>query len=129
MRRDAFLAARRERWQRFEGLVKRAARDLSGLNGDELLEMGRLYRSVSSDLAIARREFPADDMTAYLNQLLARAHPVVYRERSMDLTRIGRFVRYGFPAAFRKAGPYIALSCFLFAFSALVAALRPPARK
>lgn len=88
----------------------------------EILQLGELYRAATSDLAIARRDFPHDRVTLYLNGLVARAHPLVYQERGIGLARIGRFVRYGFPAAYRDALPYTALAFAIFLLSALIAA-------
>jgi uncharacterized membrane protein SpoIIM required for sporulation len=41
------------------------------LNTDEVLELGRLYRASTSDLAIARRDFSRDVATERLNDLVA----------------------------------------------------------
>ena len=41
----------------------------------------------------------------------------------MDVQRIGRFVRYGFPAAYRTAGRYTAIAFGLFLISAVVSTL------
>jgi uncharacterized membrane protein SpoIIM required for sporulation len=93
------------------------------MSGADLLRLGDLYLSATSDLALARRDYPGAQVTDYLNDLVARAHPVVYRERSGSWARIGRWVRYGFPQAYRDAGPYIALSALAFALGAVVSAI------
>ena len=124
MQRDQFVVGRRARWDRLEDLIRRARRRrLKTLSGDELLELGRLYRTATTDLAVARRDFPADRVTDYLNGLVARAHPLVYREPALSIARIGRFLRYGFPSAYRDAAPYVALAFGVFALAALVSAL------
>jgi len=122
MQPGQFVASRRQRWERFEALLRGAENNPRRLSGDEILELGRLYRAVSSDLAIAQRDFPRDRVTGYLNNLVARAHPVVYRRPPVDIGALGRFFRSGFPAAYRTAGPYTALAFALFAVSALIAA-------
>lgn len=124
MQVDAFVVARRTRWEELDALLKRAGRkSVRGLSGDDVLQLGRLYRLATSDLAIAQRDFPNDRVALYLNGLVARAHPLVYQESAMDVQRIGRFVRYGFPAAYRKAGRYTAIAFALFLISAFVSAL------
>lgn len=100
-----------------------ASSGLNRLSGEELIRLGKLYRATTSDLAIASRDFPGDRVTAYLNSLVGRAHPLVYQQRSVDLARIGRFIQYGFPSAYRTAGPYIAVAFGLFALGAIVSAL------
>jgi uncharacterized membrane protein SpoIIM required for sporulation len=122
VQRDAFIAVRRDRWEGLEQLLRRAGGNVRRLSAAEVLQLGRLYRAATADLATARRDFPHDPVSLYLNNLVGRAHPVIYRERVMDLNRIGRFLRYGFPAGYRRAGPYTALAFGLFLVSALVAA-------
>lgn len=122
MQQAQFLASRQARWERFETLTEIAARDPRHLSGDDLLELGRLYRAVSSDLAVAQRDFPRDRVTLYLNGLLARAHPVVYRRPPVDVRAAARFFRYGFPAAYRAAGMYTAIAFAMSALAALVSA-------
>ena len=123
MQPGQFVAGRRERWERLEALLRSVGKDARRASGDELLDLGRLYRTVSSDLAIARRDFPRDRVVDYLNNLIARAHPVVYRRPPADLGATGRFFRYGFPAAYRSAGAYTAVAFALFAVAALISAL------
>jgi uncharacterized membrane protein SpoIIM required for sporulation len=124
MRAEQFVESRRERWTELDALVKRgAAHGLNRLSGDDLMRLGRLYRAATSDLAIAQRDFPTDRTTLYLNALLARAHPLVYQQRSVDMSRVGWFLRYGFPEAYRTALPYIAVAFGIFALSAIVSAL------
>lgn len=124
MRLEAFLEARRSRWQRLEDLVRLGKRrGLGSLSGDELLELGELYRAATSDLAVARRDFPHDRVAAYLNGLVAQAHPVVYQEPGTSLNRVGTFARYGFPEAWRRSEMYIAAAFGIFALAAIVSAV------
>lgn len=123
MRRDTFVKERQGRWEELEALVARARKGLGRMTGADLLRMGDLYLSATSDLAIARRDFPGSPATEYLNGLVARAHPVVYREPVGSWTRVGRWVRYGFPQAYRDAGRYIALSFAAFALAAVISAI------
>lgn len=123
MRRDEFIEGRRARWERLDVLLTQAHRGLRQMAGSEILEMGRLYRAVTADLATARRDFPGDSVTMYLNGLVARAHPVMYQGGPSGLRQLADFLRYGFPATFRETGGYTALAFGLFAGGALVAAI------
>lgn len=123
MRRDEFIVTRQARWERLEALITRASKSLRGMDGGEILELGRLYRTASADLATARRDFPEDSITLYLNGLVARAHPIIYQDTPSGLSELGQYLRYGFPAAFREAVRYTALAFGLFAASAVIAAV------
>jgi uncharacterized membrane protein SpoIIM required for sporulation len=110
---DRFVGERREHWQRLEELLARR-RGLAGRTPDEIEELGRLYRRSTSDLAVARRDFPQDPLTRYLEQLVGRAHPAVYRRPRDDWRALGRFYRAGFPRAFRASWRYVAVAAALF---------------
>jgi uncharacterized membrane protein SpoIIM required for sporulation len=112
---DQFVASRRPSWERLEELIARARRHARGLSADEIEELGRLYRRSTSDLALARRDFRGDTVARYLEQLVGRAHPIVYRRRRGEWRRLWRFLTVGFPRAFREAWPYTAVAFLLFA--------------
>ncbi|HVX30523.1 MAG TPA: hypothetical protein VHA53_08605, partial [Nitrolancea sp.] len=104
-----FIRERRERWQELEALLQRArGRRQRPLTADEVEALGRHYRQVTSDLAIARRDFPHERVRQYLEQLVGRAHPAVYHRSTSQWQVVTDFVRRGFPRAFREAGPYTA---------------------
>jgi uncharacterized membrane protein SpoIIM required for sporulation len=121
---DRFVARRRPGWERLEGLVGRARGGTSGLSADEIEELGRLYRRATSDLAVARRDFPDDPLTRYLDQLVARGHPTVYRRPRADWRAPVRFFAAGFPRAFRESWRYtlVAFALFALPFAAAFAA-------
>ncbi len=124
MQRDRFVDTRREHWARLETLSRRLGRgNLRRARPDELLEFGDLYRRAASDLAVARRDFPGDRVTEHLNRLVARAHPIVYRDDPVDAGRIKRFIVSGYPEAYRRAGGYIALAFAISLVAAVIAAL------
>jgi uncharacterized membrane protein SpoIIM required for sporulation len=112
---DRFVARRRPGWERLERLVGRASRGTHGLSADEIEELGRLYRRATSDLAVARRDFPDDPLAAYLEQLVARGHPAVYRRPRTDWRAPARFFATEFPRAFRESWRYTLVAFALFA--------------
>jgi len=117
---DGFVAAHRPNWQRLEDLLRRMRGGrLSGLSDDDVLAFGHLYRQVTSDLAVARRDYPYDRVTVYLNGLVARAHPFVYRGEAMDRGRLGAFYRDTFPRAFRRTFPFTLAAILLTVIPAL----------
>jgi uncharacterized membrane protein SpoIIM required for sporulation len=123
VQRERFVASRKQRWEQFEALLKRAGRsNLRKLTGDEVFLFGQLYRITTSDLAIAQRDFPHDRVTVYLNGLVGRAHPLIYQTRGVGMRRIGVFVRYGFPASWRSVAPYTLLAFLIFLTSGFIAA-------
>ena len=111
---EGFLARRRGRWERLTALLDRVRSPRQPLSVDELDELAALYRRTTSDLAIARRDFPSDRSTFFINQLVARAHAVIYRERPTPFRQLRRYFTAELPREFRAAWPYMIASALLF---------------
>jgi uncharacterized membrane protein SpoIIM required for sporulation len=120
---DEFILARRERWETLQSLIGRAGNDPRRLQATEIEQLGRLYRQVTSDLAVARRDFPHDRVIDYLNGLAARAYPLVYRAPSGSWQQIGRLFFQDFAARYRAAGWFILTAFLLFALPTLASFL------
>jgi uncharacterized membrane protein SpoIIM required for sporulation len=119
---DDWIQSRRADWERLTALLDRVrAGNLRALSEAELAEMGDLYRHVTSDLAVARRDYPRHQVVAYLNQLTARAHAVVYRGEPLELRRVWRFYARTFPRLFRATGHYTLAATLLFLLPGLIA--------
>jgi hypothetical protein len=66
---DEFVAAHRPDWQRLEELLGHMhGGRLRGLSDDDVLAFGHLYRQSTSDLAVARRDYPYDPVMSYLKR-------------------------------------------------------------
>ena len=119
---DDWIQSRRADWSQLTALLDRVrAANLLALTDAELAELGDLYRRATSDLAVARRDYPRHQVAAYLNQLVGRAHGIVYRGEPLELRRVWRFYRSGFPRLYRQAGRYTLAATLLFLLPALVA--------
>jgi len=122
MQFEQLVRLRKRDWERLETLLKRIEKDrVSSLSQAELVEFGQLYRSATSDLAIAQRDFPNNDVTVYLNQLVGRAHPVVYRGEPLIRRRLVEFYRYGLPQLYRESLGFILVAVALLFVPAIIA--------
>jgi uncharacterized membrane protein SpoIIM required for sporulation len=108
-------------WQALSNLLDQAERELSQLSPADVDDLGRLYRIATSDLALAKRDFPRHPVAAFLNQLVARGHAVLYRAEPLALRRIWRFMTAGFPQVYRETLPFILAATLLFFVPALLA--------
>lgn len=122
MQFEQLVRLRKRDWERLENLLRRIEQNQVGsLSQAELVEFGQLYRSATSDLAIAQRDFPDSDVTAYLNQLVGRAHPVVYRGEPLIRRRLVEFYRVGLPQLYRASWGFILAAAALLFLPALIA--------
>lgn len=121
---------RRDRWHETESLLSRVrGGSTNRFAAGDLERLGRLYRQLTSDLAIARRDYPAEPMRQYLEQLAGRVHPVIYHREARQWSSIVHFVTHRFPRAFREATPYTFLAFSLtfipFALSIVLTIVNP----
>jgi uncharacterized membrane protein SpoIIM required for sporulation len=128
---DDFIRLKRRSWERLTALLDISDRGgLGALSADDLYELGRLYRSATSDLAVARRDFGSHRVVDYLNGLVARAHGTIYRSLAARGSSVARFFTHTFPQTFRATWPH-ALAAFLMmvlpAIIGFVLAYRDPA--
>jgi uncharacterized membrane protein SpoIIM required for sporulation len=121
MNLEQFLRQRKPDWQALEALLRKSSRDLSRLSATELNDLGRLYRVVTSDLALAQRDFPQQQVTTYLNQLAGRAHVLVYRGAPARRRALLEFFTVQFPQLYRAILPYTIVAFALFTISMLLA--------
>ena len=125
-----FIASRQPRWTELEELLTRSeGNGLRGFDADQIEALGRGYRQVVSDLAIARRDFPDDQLTLWLNGLASRAHLRLYRAPPPSWRRFGQFFWTDFATRFRAARGYLGVSALLLfgpAALAYLAALFDP---
>jgi uncharacterized membrane protein SpoIIM required for sporulation len=111
---EQFAARRQAGWAELERHVAQARRGaLRSVPAADLQRFGVLYRHAASDLAIARRDFPDQPVTEYLNGLCGRAHPLLYRGQPVRPSALPRFYASVLPRTVRAAGPYIAASLAL----------------
>ncbi|MCI0339234.1 MAG: stage II sporulation protein M [Acidobacteria bacterium] len=113
---DSLIEKRKLSWKRLEELIDqaRSVRDLRKLSRDEVRELGRSYRRAACDLAIARVESRDQRLVSYLNNLVIRAHGMIYRTESRGVRHIWDFYRYDFPVIFRRTFHYTFATSIIF---------------
>lgn len=124
MNLDKFLRQRQASWRQLEQLLDkvRAARTRdSAITQAEIDDLGRLYRAATSDLALAQRDFPEQQVAVYLNGLVGRAHATFYRGQPLRRGVLQRFYRTTFPQLYRELLPYTSAAFLLFLLPGLIA--------
>ncbi len=121
MNLEQFLRQRKPSWQQLETLLEQGKTNFGKLSEQDIDKLGRLYRTAASDLALAQRDFPDQKVTVYLNQLVGRAHALIYQGEPLRWRQVQAFYRRRFPQLYRALLPYTTLSFLLFALPALLA--------
>jgi uncharacterized membrane protein SpoIIM required for sporulation len=108
---NQWIAKRRPHWDRLAALL--AQSDQSGLgqlSRAELQEMALLYRQVAADLSVLRQDATARTYADHVNQLLARAHHIIYSGRKTSVASLFRFLRDEYPAIFQRQFRFVLAS-------------------
>jgi uncharacterized membrane protein SpoIIM required for sporulation len=92
---ERFEGERGSAWQALEAALARAGDRPERLGAQGVRELGALYRATAADLAFARRRFPGDPRTAWLEALVLRARAAVYA-RSGRRSSLLRFLTRGY---------------------------------
>jgi uncharacterized membrane protein SpoIIM required for sporulation len=93
------------------------------LSRSELQEVGLLYRQIAADLAALREDRGSVHFARYLNQLLARAHNIIYSAKKTSPSAIFGFFAVTYPRVFRQHRRYVEIAFLIFAISAAVGAV------
>lgn len=121
MNLETFLAERRSSWQQLEELLTQTKTNIRRLSPHDLENLGRLYRSATSDLALAQRDFPYQRVTHYLNGLVSRTHAQIYQEEPLRRRAMQHFYGRQFPLLYRTLLPYTSLCFAVFLIGAMIA--------
>ena len=120
-----FIEKKQKSWDELEELLSQSRK----ADAHQLNRLGYLYRRITSDLAVARRDYPHDRCVIYLNELASRAHSTVYQTSPLKRGTLGEFLRFGFPTVFRENLYFIVASFLLFTLAfvgAYLSALNTP---
>jgi uncharacterized membrane protein SpoIIM required for sporulation len=108
---NQWILKRRPHWDRLASLLTQSdASGLSQLSRAEMQEMTLLYRQVAADLSVLRQDSTSRSYALHVNQLLARAHHIIYSGRKTNLLTLYRFLKDEYPVVFQSQIGYVAAS-------------------
>jgi uncharacterized membrane protein SpoIIM required for sporulation len=90
--------------------------------------MALLYRQVAADLSVLRQDATSRTYAQQVNQLLARAHHIIYSGRKTNLLTLFRFLRDEYPAIFQRQIGYVAAALLVSVAFGLIGAALTSAR-
>jgi uncharacterized membrane protein SpoIIM required for sporulation len=114
-----FVKSRKPRWERLEILI-RALEHGRKKNQPAWnpLELARLYREATSDLArlqsFRKEASDPQDLEIYLNQLVGRAYGRIYRTPPPSWASLWHYLRSTFPETFLKTAPWTLTALGIF---------------
>jgi uncharacterized membrane protein SpoIIM required for sporulation len=110
-----WIEKRKVHWDRLEALLAQSRSGVSQLSHAELRELALLYRQTAADLSSAREHRADAQLAAYLNQLLGRAHNLIYSGTKPRTRGLVAFYSRTFPQIFRETWRYTFAATLIFA--------------
>ncbi len=122
MDESSFIRESKPQWERLDAIVQKAFhRGVKSLDSKDLAELGTLYRLASSHLSLAVSRGADEAVVVYLNELVGRAHGLIYTAKRSPAKNVLKFFAVDFPAEFRANIKPILLSAAVFFTGALFA--------
>jgi len=116
-----WIEKRKSYWLRLEALLDESNRSgFRTMGRSELQELGLLYRQIAADLAALREDPGSINFARYLNQLLARAHNIIYSAHKTSPKAAVDFFVTTYPRVFRRNWKFVLVGLLVFAASAAI---------
>lgn len=115
-----WIEKRKPHWQKLESLVAGSSGGAKALSHDQLQELSLLYRQTAADLAVIRQDASSIHFARYLNQLMARAHNIIYAGHRASPWAVVRFFTQEYPRVFRRNQWYCAVAFGIFLAGGLI---------
>ena len=110
MEEPAFIKRNLKKWKRFEHI----SRDSKYYRPTDPDELASGFIELTDDLAYARTFFPESNTTLYLNELAARMHARIYKNKRARSGRFMSFWRFELPLAMFQSFKPLALAFAIF---------------
>ncbi len=110
----AFIKERQSRWKRLQELIQKAEQKrITTFSTAELLEVSKLYRQATTDLAMAQTQQLDAELIYFLNDLVSKSYNLIYPTQKISGKQVRQLLLQEFPALVRQNGWLIMLSLLL----------------
>lgn len=110
----SFIKQNREEWQQLEQLMKELGKSKKMLTPAKLELFQLSYQKAAHHLSFSQTFYPGEEVTTYLNELVSRAHNLLYRDQVTSFLQIKEFFGVTFRRMFLEQKGFIFLAAFLF---------------
>lgn len=116
MREAAFVKLNNKKWEALEsGMTTRQSSDPDAL--------AEYFVQLTDDLAYAQTHYPNSSTTRYLNNLTAKVHQNIYRNKKEDQNRFVTFWKYELPNLMYETRKQLLYAFLIFSTSILIGAV------
>lgn len=91
MKVNQFVKQHRDDWKQLEDLITALHKNKNSLNGKDIDHFHKLYQKAAQHLSYSQTFFPQEDVTNYLNNLVAKAHNLLYKDQISSMKQMRYF--------------------------------------
>lgn len=110
-----FIKQNREDWQRLEQLIRSLQRSRAAFSAAEIEVFHQLYQKAAQQLSYSQTYFPAEEVTVYLNELVGKAHNLLYKDQTTSMKQLRHFFSVTFVRLLSEQWRYALAAMLLFA--------------
>ena len=114
-----FVKMHREEWKQLEELITTLSTHRRSITGDRVTQYHRLYQKAAQNLSYSQTYFPNDEVTQYLNGLVAKSHNLFYKDQVSSLKQTRHFFSVKFIGLLLEQWKFVIFAMILFLIGAL----------
>lgn len=114
-----FIQTYREDWQKLENFIITINKNKREKTSEDIHEFHRTYIKVTQAFSYSQTYFPEEEVTAYLNELVAKAHNLLYQDKVSSRSQFKHFFTQTFIKLLFEQRSAILIAFCLFTFGAL----------
>lgn len=118
-----FVEKNRNDWKKLEQHIAALDNSRRNISGREINQFHRLYQKTAHHLSYSQTYFPDEDVTAYLNELVAKSHNLLYKNQVSSIKQIRTFFSTTFITLLSEQWKAVLYAMLLFFIGALAAFL------
>ncbi|WP_066187755.1 stage II sporulation protein M [Gracilibacillus timonensis] len=116
MQLNQFIKQNRQDWEKLEQLITEVPKKKSS---DSINEFQQIYQKVARQLSYSQTYFANEDITRYLNELVGKAHNILYRSQHSSWKQIYHFFSHKFVGLLLEQWKAVLIAMLLFTLGGL----------
>lgn len=114
MNANQFVKKHRDDWKKLEDLITTMQKHKSRMTSQDIDQFHRLYQKSAQNLSYSQTYFSNEEVTSYLNGLVAKAHNLLYKGQISSWKQIQYFFSTKFVALLLEQWKFIVIAMVLF---------------
>lgn len=114
-----FINIHRNDWQQLEQMVVNMNKNKRQLSGKQIDQFHHIYLKATQSLSYSQTYFPNEEVTGYLNELVAKAHNLLYRDRVSSMSQMKHFFTRKFIGLLTEQRKFVIAALILFTVGAV----------